>query len=332
MQQTVPSKKRRLVATLFLSLLVIPAWSQAPAPAPAPGGGSDAKSYTQFGMANGAKGDLDAAITAFNEAIKIDPGYAPAYYFRAFAHSQQQKADEAISDYDHTIQLDPKYKDAYYQRGCLKGQKGDFNGALSDFNKVIALDPKYVPAYYNSGHVYYFQGQLDKALDSITQALTLDPNYPLSYFIRGLIKHGQLHRDEAMSDFQKSAGFSFPYASFWIWIIDNENQQPGVARKDLTDAVAKSQIFKPNDWHTQIANFLLGKMTHDELLAKAQQGEPTEFQGRVCEAWFYAGMSKRFAGDIKGAMDCFAKAIATGSKGSEEYVEAQRALADAQNR
>jgi len=329
MQQTAPWKKRRFFATLLFSLLTIPAWSQ-PAPAP-PGSGSDAKSYTEFGMANGAKGNLDAAIEAFDEAIKIDPGYAPAYYFRAFAHSQQQKATEAIADYDHAIQIDPKYKDAYYQRGCLKGQSGDFNGAVSDFSEVIKLDPKYAPAYYNSGHVYYFKGDLDKALDSLTQALTLDPNSALCYFIRGLIKHAQTQREDASADFQKSAGFSFPFAVFWVWITEMENNQQGLAHKELTDALGRTQLFKPTDWHTQIGNFLLGKMTQDDLLAKAQVGEPTQLQERICEAWFYGGMAKRFAGDMKGSEDCFRKAIATNAKGSEEFVEAQRQLTDEQN-
>ncbi len=42
-------------------------------------------------------------------------------------------------------------------------------------------------------------------------------------------------------------------------------------------------------------------------------------------------MVKRFAGDHKVADECFTKALATTAKGSEEYVEAQRQLADDKN-
>ena len=48
---------------------------------------------------------------------------------------------------------------------------------------------------------------------------------------------------------------------------------------------------------------------------------------------FLAGgyrMLKRFSGDSKGAQDCFAKAIATGAKGSEEFIEASREAAESQ--
>ena len=47
----------------------------------------------------------------------------------------------------------------------------------------------------------------------------------------------------------------------------------------------------------------------------------------TCAAWFYAGVMQRLAGNTAGARDCFNKAIATDSKGSEEYIEAKREIA-----
>jgi len=323
---------------IALSLLASPGCSQKPEPAPAPkstppsqpGQLFDAKSYVDFGTANGAKGDLDTAIGAFNEAIRVSPKYAPAYYNRGYAHVLQNKPDEAISDFDQAIQIDPAYKQAYYQRGSLKGKKGDFDGAISDFSQVIKLDPKYAPAYYIRGNAHYFKGDLDDALKDINQALSLDPNFAYSYFIRGLIRHAQGHRAEATSDFQKSAGLNFPYATFWVWITEMEDGRHDLARKDLSDALAKPQSFKPDDGPSQITNFLLDKITLDQLIAKARTGNGAESNNRLCEAWFYAGMSKRLSGDAKGAQDCFAKAIATESKGSEEFVEANREAAELQ--
>ena len=327
MQQMAFWKYWLLIALLGSSQLATPARSQQPAHAPAPSPGADAKSWVDFGISNAANGDLDAALGAFDQAIQINPKYAPAYFCRGKAHAQQQKPDEAIADFNQAIQLDPADTEAYYQRGSLKGQKGDFDGAAGDFSQVIKLDPKYAPAYYNLGHVYYFQGKLDGALDEINQALSLDPNFSYCYFIRGLIRHAQEHREEALSDFQKSAGFNFPYAAYWVWITETENGQRGLARQDLSNALAKPESFKPDDWPSQIANFLLEKITQDQLLAQAKTGANAESNSRLCEAWFYIGMAKRLSGDTKGAPDCFAKAMATGAKGSEEYVEANRQAA-----
>ncbi len=308
-----------------------PAPPAVPAGAPAaPAAGSDAKTYVEYGMSNGAKGDLTAAINAFNQAISIDPKYAPAYYNRGFALSLAGKPDDAIASFDQAIQLDPSYKAAFYQRGSLKGQKGDFDAAMADFDKVIILDSKYAPAYYNLGHVEYFKGDLSNALDHINQGLAIAPDFPFSYFIRGLIRHAQGHREDALADFQKSAGLNFPYAAYWIWITEMEGGQTDVARKDLTTLLKRTDLFKPDDWPSQIGNFLLGGISKDDLLARATTGSADESRGRTCEAWFYIGMYNMLSlGAPDKAKDAFTKALATGSKGSEEYIEAGRSLTKA---
>jgi hypothetical protein len=61
-------------------------------------------------------------------------------------------------------------------------------------------------------------------------------------------------------------------------------------------------------------------------VAEAGQGDPSDNKDRLCEAWFYAGMARHFAGDDKGATECFTKAVATDAKGSEEFTEATRRI------
>jgi lipoprotein NlpI len=328
MQHLVPWRFLLIGGVLGFSSLAAPGQAQQPsASPPVPAAGSDAKTYVDYGTSNGAKGDLKGAVAAFDQAISIDPKYAPAYYDRGFAFALEGNPDDAISNYDQAIQLNPTYKDAYYQRGSLEGQKGNFDGALQDFSQVIKLDPKYAPAYYNRGHVQYFKGDLAGALDQINQALALDPNFPFSYFIRGLIRHAQGHREESTADFQKSAGLNFAYASYWIWITEMEAGQTVAAHKDLTDALNNPEIFKPDDWPSQIGNFLLEKITRDQLMAKTKADNAADTSNRLCEAWFYSGMHNLLSGDPKEARQCFDQAVATDAKGSEEYIEATRELA-----
>jgi tetratricopeptide (TPR) repeat protein len=336
MQQKVSWKMGLIVTSIGLSALAAPAWSQVTQPdlttntaaaSALPAAGSDAKASVASGTALGQKGDLDGAIAAFNQAIGIDPKYAPAYYGRGFAFALQGKPDDAISNYDQAIQLAPDYKAAYYQRGSLKGQKGDFDGALADFNAVIKLDPKYAPAYYNAGHVYYFKGDLANAGDQIDKALALAPKSPFSYFIRGLVQHAQGQREAATADFQKSSDFNFPIAVYWTWITQMEAGQLPTAKTNLSLALTKPEMFHADDWPSQIGNFLLGNITRDDLLAKAKTANPNETQSRLCEAWFYAGMYELLShGAPDKAKDCFNQAVSTGSKGSEEFIEANRQL------
>jgi lipoprotein NlpI len=329
MQQMVSWKFWLIIGVSGFSLGGVPSWAQTPASPTTPDGGTDAKSYVSYGISSGAQGDLDGATAAFNRAIKVDPKYAPAYFYLGKVKSIQTKLDDAISAYNQAIQLDPKYKDAYFQRGSIYGEKGDFDHALNDFKEVINLDPKYAQAYYDSGHVLYFTGDLDGATKELDQAISLDPNYSYSYYIRGLVLHAQ-GDPKALFDFRKSSqpGLDFAYAAFWVWICEMESGQHGIAAKDLSDALAKPSLFKPGDWPSQIGNFLEGNLTQDQLIAKSKTTNDLETAGRLCEAWFYAGMSSRLSGDSKTAIDSFTKAIATGSRGSEEYVEANRELTE----
>ena len=101
-----------------------------------------------------------------------------------------------------------------------------------------------------------------------------------------------------------------------------EDHEQGDARNDLSDFLNRPQLFNPDSWPTPIGNFLLEKITQDQLMAKAKANVTAPEY--VCEAWFFSGMAKHFSGDTKGALDCFQQAIATGQKESEIYVEAQR--------
>jgi tetratricopeptide (TPR) repeat protein len=318
---------RLFIGFAVLSLLGNPARSQQASAPAVPTAASGAKSYVDYGVANGAKGDLATAIKAFDEAIEINPKYPPAYYNRGFAYSLENKVDDADADFNRAIQLDPKYKDAYFERGNIEGQRDDLDAALRDFREVIKLDPRYAPAYHNAAHASYFKGDLNDALAEINQALTLTPDASYGYFTRGLIRQAQEHREEAASDFQKSAGLNFPYAAFWVWITNMENGHPDLARQTLLRSLAAPLAFRPGDWPSQIGNLLLGKLSPDQLVARAKTIDPSGVHGSLCEAWFYSGMVKRLSGDLKGARVCFSNAIATGSRNTDEFVEANREAA-----
>lgn len=321
MQQRVFWKSCVVTGVILISLSISRAWSEPDATA------ADAKTYVQFGIANGSKGDINGAIAAFNQAIQIDPKFATAYYGRGHAYMLKKETAAAISDFDKAIELDPTIAAAFYDRGTMKGKSGDFDAAVSDFKKTIELEPKYAPAHYNVGHVDYFRGDLDGAIDQLTQALTLDANSDTGYFIRGLARHAQGRRSEAVSDFQKSMGLNFAYAAFWTWILQTESGQRGLARQNLSDAMTKPDLFKPDSWAVEVGTFLLDKKTAEQLIAESSLGDPADANDRLCEALFYAGMVRHFAGDSKGETDFFTRAVATGAKGSEEYIEATRMLA-----
>ena len=60
-----------------------------------------------------------------------------------------EKYDNAITDYNEALRLDPQYAPAYGYRGAAWDLKGDDARALTDFNEALRLDPKDVVTLLN---------------------------------------------------------------------------------------------------------------------------------------------------------------------------------------
>ena len=69
------------------------------------------------GQAAMDKDDLEAAIAAFSQAIKLDPKLTAAYVSRGWAYSERDEDEKAIADFSQVIRLDPKDAEAWCNRG-----------------------------------------------------------------------------------------------------------------------------------------------------------------------------------------------------------------------
>lgn len=67
-----------------------------------------------------------------------------------FAFSEG-RVEEAIEAFDEAIRLKPDYAFAYYNRGVAKGRKEDYDGIVADFSDAIRFNPDFLAAYYNRG-------------------------------------------------------------------------------------------------------------------------------------------------------------------------------------
>jgi tetratricopeptide (TPR) repeat protein len=66
-----------------------------------------------LGLVYARTGKLKRAIAEFNTALRIDPGFAPAYYQRGVVYAQAGDYKHAIDDFTSAIALDPANADAH---------------------------------------------------------------------------------------------------------------------------------------------------------------------------------------------------------------------------
>jgi tetratricopeptide (TPR) repeat protein len=84
--------------------------------------------------------DLAGARKDYDEAIQLDPNYAPAYLNRGLVRNVEGDTDGAIGDFSKAIELNPRIPEAWLNRGLVRQRKGDPKAA-EDFEKCLEVAP-----------------------------------------------------------------------------------------------------------------------------------------------------------------------------------------------
>jgi tetratricopeptide (TPR) repeat protein len=66
-------------------------------------------------------------------------------------------------EFDEAIRLNPQGADAYYNRGQAYDYLGQYERAIQDYDEAIRLDPQLAIAYNNRGYAYRSHGKTKEA-------------------------------------------------------------------------------------------------------------------------------------------------------------------------
>ena len=149
-------------------------------------------------------GNNDKAIANYDQALKLKPDYADAYYNRGNAYADKAEYDRAIADYDQALKLKPDLDMAYNNRGSAYYYKGEYDHAIADFDQALKLKPDSAKAYNNRGNTYRKKGEYDRAIADCDKALQLKPDYANAYYNRGLAYDGKGDYDRAIADYDQA--------------------------------------------------------------------------------------------------------------------------------
>jgi SpoVK/Ycf46/Vps4 family AAA+-type ATPase len=106
----------------------------------------EAKEHWRKGNALFEESKFDEAINEYNEAMKIDPKYADAYFNRALTERLTQNFSAAKKDLEYVMELQPKSADAPLLIGDIAESNNDFTGAKYWYERSLANNPDYAEA------------------------------------------------------------------------------------------------------------------------------------------------------------------------------------------
>lgn len=116
------------------------------------------------------QGNLDAAITDYSSAIRMQPSEAVYYLNRGNALTDQNNLEGAHKDYSTCTKLAPKDENAFFRRGNALRMMGKLTAAISDYSTVLNLVPDHAAALFQRGMCYVAKAQID-----VSKAHQLDP-------------------------------------------------------------------------------------------------------------------------------------------------------------
>ncbi|MDP5054083.1 MAG: adenylyl cyclase, partial [Congregibacter sp.] len=134
--------------------------------------------------------DMQRALALLNEAIEIDPTYAPAYASRAKAYTllsdrpgsygsipAKEALAKARADVDKALALDSKLADAYAVQGLINADTGRPDFAVSSLRRALELNPNSLDARNWLGLALAFNGRLRDVADQLKTLVDIDPLY-----------------------------------------------------------------------------------------------------------------------------------------------------------
>ena len=243
--------------------------------------------------------DVQAAVTAYSEAIRLDPNYALAFAARSLALSvprytlvagseREGKLAAAQADAQKAIALAPAMAEGHLAlAGFFEGAL-DFTQAIAEHERALTLGPGNARVLQVSGPFFAYMGRTDAGIAAARRAVVLDPLSPHSHFSLGWALYFSRRYEGALA------------ASGEVLSLDPESPRSyalrGAAYLMLGNAERARETWsvKPEHWVNQfglaLAEDRLGRHADAEAALaslKATQGDRA--------AYFYAAIYAQWA-------------------------------------
>ena len=228
--------------------------------------------------------DNQAALELLEQAVAIDPNFAPAYAalsreYRAKAFIIDPKGkhweEKAFAAVEKALSLDPELAEAYVARGALLWSLANHyphEKAAQEFRRALALNPNLAEAHHQLASLYNHIGLLDKGLEEAKRAVALDPLNTGARFRVGVNLLYQGKYEESLTAIRDSQRF---LPSLWAFQTSFALYQLG--RKDEATA-------RVNEFLKKYPQDTGGVLTSLQALFAAAAGDQRRAEERIQRA------------------------------------------------
>jgi tetratricopeptide (TPR) repeat protein len=237
-----------------------------------------------IGEANRFKGDCRSAMNNYNDALKIDSNFAPAYLGLARARLCVDPGADITPLYQLALKADPNYGDVYLDRALFYLQRKGFNTALPDLVKAGDLMPNSALVQLAYAQAYLVNGDNVKALAAAQKANSIDLTLLTSYYVLGQADLVNQKYQEAIKPLVTYLMYQPDDASAYVLLGEAYTETGGyqLALDNLNRAIALDPTQHQAYVYLGLSDLQLGKLDDAEINFKnALQYYPDSFDAEI---------------------------------------------------
>jgi tetratricopeptide (TPR) repeat protein len=114
----------------------------------------------------------------FEQAAASDPSFDVVYFNYGFALSKAGRIDAAITQYLKALRIDPMFKEAHHNVALLYIQNRDYGSAVLHLTDILSQEPGNAKANLKLAEIHAYTGKRELARQYLGQALKADPQNP----------------------------------------------------------------------------------------------------------------------------------------------------------
>jgi type IV pilus biogenesis/stability protein PilW len=138
------------------------------------------KALYNIGVAFFSKGDVDKAMTYYQQALGPREENINALFNLAYCYETKKNYAKALDLYKKAVGVDPTFKDAYYRMAIVLNEREEYRPAAEHLQNVLKYDNSNLAAQFLLGQIYMKMGNVDAGVRQLHAVAKAEPTSELA--------------------------------------------------------------------------------------------------------------------------------------------------------
>lgn len=226
------------------------------------------------------EGSILRAVDLLNEAVRLDPGYAPAHaslanLYTLLVYYRVTPAEEtwarALAEARRAIQIDPNLAEAHSALGFVEGwHQHEWAAADREFQRALALNPDSADTHlFRAVSCLLPQARFDEALAEFERARELDPGNVVTTYTYAFALIAAGRNRQAVEQYKRALDLKSDFADIW-WDYGMALAYDGQSKESMAAFARSGQLRHRTNWQPGPCELALNGRPAEALVAARQ--------------------------------------------------------------